>query len=114
MSDMRSMRNFLILGLAISAVSSAIILNAGTEKEFSGIMEYDNEHEGIFLMTLEGLERVNLDFAYDNESDLVVEDFGYVNVKGRYINLLNILKVEEIDESTELPVLCYIGNNEIE
>ena len=106
---MRNVISYLVLSLMMISISSAVILNSGSEVEFYGTMEYDSSQEGIFLMTADGIERVNLDFAFDEESDLVIDDFGYVNVRGRYLSLMNVLKVEEIDQSTELPVLCYVG-----
>lgn len=94
--------------LLISVLSFSY-MNAGMDTELEGELGYDASHDGIYLMTMGGMEKVDLSFAYDKEDELYIDDFGRVKVKGKYYSLSNILRVEEIDEATELPLLCYIG-----
>ncbi len=83
------------------------IVSSGDLTTMSGKLTYE-EGSGIFLVT-EGVHRkVNLSFVYDSEDRLVIDDFGYVTVKGRYYKHLNVLRVEAINETTELTYMCYI------
>ena len=79
-----------------------------TSTDIAGTLTYDTENGGIFLVTLDGIEKVNLSFANDDENDLIVSDFGKVMVSGTYYSLFDVLRVDEINEYTELPVLCYM------
>ncbi len=80
--------------------------SSGEFTRMSGKLIYEKDN-GIFLITDDTHRKVNLSFVYDSENSLVVDDFGYVLVTGRYYKNINVLRVEEIN-GTDLPDMCYI------
>lgn len=105
---MINLRKFcLVLAAAFYIMITVIVLSVSEQKEFIGQMKHSLDSEGIFLVTADGLERIDLFFLYD-DGNLIIDDFGRVQVKGQYYEIFNILKVEEITESTPLPALCYV------
>ncbi len=81
-------------------------VSSGDLTTMDGRLTYEKGN-GIFLITNE-TKRINLSFVYDSENSLVIDDFGYVEVTGRYYKHLNVLRVEAINGTTELPFMCYI------
>ncbi len=81
------------------------IYNMGQYAVYSGQID-KTAGEEIVLLTDEGEEPLRLSFAFDKESDLVIEEFNSVNVSGYYNKILKVLKVEEIYEQTNPPILC--------
>lgn len=105
---MSNLRNYCLTLVALFSMIAVTVVCRSEQRECVGKMERSVEGEGIFLLSADGLERIDLFFLYD-QGNLIIDDFGRVKVRGQYYEIFNILKVEEITESTPLPALCYVG-----
>jgi len=74
----------------------------GKYTEYEGRLEQLSDNKEIVLHTIQGDEKIDLSFYFDNEDDLIVDDFQNVKVSGYYIKALNLLRVEEIGETQNL------------
>lgn len=99
-----------ICGLWMSCMALGIcgvlgMYHFGKYSEYAGHLEYlDSSHE-IVLHTENGVEKIDLHFSYDDEAELIIDDFQEVKVSGYYISSLNLLQVEEINEPDTEPIL---------
>jgi len=77
----------------------------GSYVVYEGQLAYSADRQEIVLRSSSSCETLDLSFRYDNEDELIVDDFGEVKVRGYYISSLNVLRVEEIMEVENLVVL---------
>lgn len=74
----------------------------GKYSEYEGQLQYLEQNHEIVLKTDDGRADIDLSFQFDDEDELIVDDFPKVRVTGYYIKALNLLQVEEIGEPIDL------------
>ena len=73
---------------------------------FDGFIVEDSKTSGKFyLQDIESAALIELKFINENSNDLVMDDFGHVEIIGQYNKHYNFLVVEQILDTRELMVL---------
>lgn len=86
------------LGLFIKVGHSAFVKSGYLFEEYrtyNGVLEHSEDKKTLFLKSED--ITVELEFAFDKAEDLIVEDWGDVNVSGYYSRVHKTLLVEEIN-----------------
>ena len=98
MSNLKFYLSLLAIGLIIKVGHSSFVESGYLFEEFrvySGELKHSEDKKTLFLITKK--ETIELDFAFDKAEDLIVDDWGLVNVSGYYSRVHKSLMVEEIN-----------------
>ncbi len=63
-------------------------------RSYNGVLEHSEDKSTLFLHT--DKETIELEFAFDKAEDLIVDEWGNVDVSGYYSRVHKTLLVEEI------------------